>query len=153
MLCGVTTRIAADLKVTPLRKMLRRACGRAGLNVRVTPHAFRHKAASDLYAMSDFNAEIVAQEFGWAAADLVPLFADLPDARRAIAEPQRVRRHPRREAAALRTLLLMVLVLGAVLSLAVIQIPLIFLLPVLWIAFARHHFARHHFARRSCRAW
>ena len=32
---------------------------RAGLGARVTPHAFRHKAAAALYAASDFNAEMV----------------------------------------------------------------------------------------------
>jgi integrase len=51
--------------------MLRRACRRAGLQARITPHAFRHKAAAALYAATDFNAEMVAQEFGWASADLV----------------------------------------------------------------------------------
>ena len=54
-----------------VRKMLRRACRRAELQTRITPHAFRHKAAAALYAATDFNAEMVAQEFGWASADLV----------------------------------------------------------------------------------
>jgi integrase len=51
--------------------MLRRACGRAGLSVWVTPHGFRHKAAAALYAVSDFNAEMVAREFGWASPEMV----------------------------------------------------------------------------------
>jgi len=37
----------------------------------VTPHAFRHKAAAAFYAASDFNAEMVAQEFGWASPEIV----------------------------------------------------------------------------------
>ena len=47
-----------------LEKMLRRACKRAG-SESYAPPRFRHKAAADLYAESDFNAELVAQEFGW----------------------------------------------------------------------------------------
>jgi hypothetical protein len=31
----------------------------------------RHKAAAELYAVSDFNAEMVAQEFGWASPEMV----------------------------------------------------------------------------------
>jgi integrase len=54
-----------------VRKMLVRACKRAGLQARVTPHAFRHKAAAAFYAESDFNAEMVAQEFGWASPQMV----------------------------------------------------------------------------------
>lgn len=54
-----------------VRKMLARACRRAGLHVRVTPHGFRHKAAAAFYAESDFNAELVAQEFGWASPQMV----------------------------------------------------------------------------------
>jgi integrase len=54
--------------------MLGRACARARLSVWVTPHGFRHKAAAALYAASDFNAEMVAQEFGWASPDM---FTDL----------------------------------------------------------------------------
>jgi integrase len=54
-----------------VRKMLRRACRRAGLHAYVVPHAFRHKAAAAFYAATDFNAEMVAQEFGWASADIV----------------------------------------------------------------------------------
>lgn len=61
----------AALSTGGVRKMLRRACGRAGLHARITPHAFRHKAAAALYEASDFNAEMVAQEFGWASADMV----------------------------------------------------------------------------------
>jgi integrase len=61
----------AALTTAGVRKMLRRACQRAGLPVYVTPHAFRHKAAAAFYAASDFNAEMVAQEFGWASADMV----------------------------------------------------------------------------------
>ena len=61
----------AALTTAGVRKMLRRACRRAGLGAHVTPHAFRHKAASAFYAASDFNAEMVAEEFGWASADMV----------------------------------------------------------------------------------
>ncbi|WP_235683234.1 tyrosine-type recombinase/integrase [Mycolicibacterium fluoranthenivorans] len=61
----------AAMTTAAVRKMLRRACDRAGLSVRVTPHAFRHKAAAAFYAASDFNAEMVAQEFGWANPEMV----------------------------------------------------------------------------------
>jgi len=62
---------AAPLTTNGVRKMLQRACQRAGLGVRVLPHAFRHKAAAALYAESDFNAELVAQEFGWSSPAMV----------------------------------------------------------------------------------
>ena len=61
----------AALTTAAVRKMLRRACARARLSVWVTPHGFRHKAAAALYAASDFNAEMVAQEFGWASPEMV----------------------------------------------------------------------------------
>jgi integrase len=61
----------AALHTGGVRKMLVRACRRADLNVRLTPHGFRHKAAAALYAESDFNAELVAQEFGWASPAMV----------------------------------------------------------------------------------
>jgi integrase len=61
----------AALTTAGVRKMLRRAGDRAGLGARVTPHAFRHKAASAFYAASGFNAEMVAQEFGWASPEMV----------------------------------------------------------------------------------
>jgi integrase len=61
----------AALRTGGVRKMLGRACRRAGLNVQVLPHSFRHKAAAALYAESDFNAELVAQEFGWARPSMV----------------------------------------------------------------------------------
>jgi integrase len=61
----------AALTTAGVRKMLVRACNRADLHVRVTPHGFRHKAASAFYAASDFNAEMVAQEFGWASPEMV----------------------------------------------------------------------------------
>ncbi|MCH9729260.1 MAG: site-specific integrase [Actinomycetia bacterium] len=61
----------AALTTGGVRKMLARACQRAGLQVRVTPHGFRHKAAAAFYAESDFNAELVAQEFGWASPQMV----------------------------------------------------------------------------------
>lgn len=54
-----------------VRKMLRRACQRAGLDGYVTPHAFRHKAAAAFYETTDFNADMVAQEFGWAGPEIV----------------------------------------------------------------------------------
>jgi integrase len=59
------------LSTSGVRKMLRRSCQRAGLHARVTPHAFRHRAAAALYAETDFNAEMVAQEFGWASPSMV----------------------------------------------------------------------------------
>ncbi|WP_245671312.1 tyrosine-type recombinase/integrase [Nocardia amamiensis] len=65
------TTVGAALHTGGVRKMLGRACRRAGLNVRVLPHSFRHKAAAALYAESDFNAELVAQEFGWASPSMV----------------------------------------------------------------------------------
>jgi integrase len=61
----------APLTTTAVRKMLRRACKRGGLDSYITPHAFRHKAAADLYSSSDFNAELVAQEFGWSNPAMV----------------------------------------------------------------------------------
>lgn len=65
------SRAGTALTTSGVRKMLRRACQRADLNRYITPHAFRHKAAAELYAASDFNAELVAQEFGWASAEQV----------------------------------------------------------------------------------
>lgn len=59
------------LSTSGVRLMLRRSCERAGLNARTTPHAFRHRAAAALYAATDFNAEMVAQEFGWASPSIV----------------------------------------------------------------------------------
>ena len=59
------------LTTSGVRKMLRRASQRADLNGYITPHAFRHRAAAGLYAASDFNADLVAQEFGWARAEQV----------------------------------------------------------------------------------
>ncbi|PXX13354.1 site-specific recombinase XerD [Mycolicibacterium moriokaense] len=59
------------LSTSGVRKMLRRSCGRAGLDARITPHAFRHRAAAALYAATDFNAEMVAQEFGWSSPSMV----------------------------------------------------------------------------------
>jgi integrase len=61
----------AALSTSGVRKMLRRSCKRAGLSRRITPHAFRHKAAAAFYAATDFNAEMVAQEFGWATPEMV----------------------------------------------------------------------------------
>jgi hypothetical protein len=65
------TSAGAALTTAGVRKMLRRACRRAGIDVYVTPHSFRHKAAAALYAESDFNAELVAQEFGWSSPQMV----------------------------------------------------------------------------------
>jgi integrase len=61
----------AALTTGGVRKMLRRASQRADLNSYITPHAFRHRATANLYAASDFNADLVAQEFGWANATQV----------------------------------------------------------------------------------
>ena len=66
---GATAGLA--LTTAGVRKMLRRACQRAGLDAHVTPHAFRHKAAAAFYEATDFNADMVAQEFGWAGPDIV----------------------------------------------------------------------------------
>lgn len=63
--------LGSALTTDGVRKMLRRACSRAGLDARITPHAFRHRAAAALYAATDFNAEMVAQEFGWANPSMV----------------------------------------------------------------------------------
>lgn len=68
-IAGRTT--GAALTTAGVRKMLDRACHRAGQQLRVTPHSFRHKAAAALYVESDFNAELVAQEFGWASPQMV----------------------------------------------------------------------------------
>jgi integrase len=65
------TTVGAALTTAGIRKMLRRACGRAAIDVRVTPHSFRHKAAAAFYVASDFNADMVAQEFGWASPEMV----------------------------------------------------------------------------------
>lgn len=67
---GGTTPGAA-LATSGVRQMLHRAADRAGLAVRITPHGFRHKAAAALYAATGFNAEMVAQEFGWADPSMV----------------------------------------------------------------------------------
>jgi integrase len=61
----------AALTTSGVRKMLRRASQRGDLNSYITPHAFRHRAAASLYAASDFNADLVAQEFGWSRAEQV----------------------------------------------------------------------------------
>lgn len=61
----------AALTTSAVRKMLRRSCERALFDSYITPHAFRHKAAAALYAASDFNAELVAQEFGWSNPTMV----------------------------------------------------------------------------------
>lgn len=63
--------VGSALTTSGVRKMLRKGCERAGLPGYVTPHAFRHKAAADLYEASDFNADLVAQEFGWARPEQV----------------------------------------------------------------------------------
>lgn len=105
-----------------------------------------HFAAGRLN-IDEFDERVRQVYLAKTAADLVPLFADLPDAQRGSTAPQRVRRNPPRQGAALRVLLVM-LVLAAALGLALVQVPPFFLLPVLWIAFARHRFARH-----PCRAW
>ena len=50
-----------------VRKMLRSACDRAGIAGRIT-HLMHvsAQAVADFYAETDFNAEMVAQEHGWA---------------------------------------------------------------------------------------
>ena len=66
---GVTP--GAALTTAGVRKMLRRPANGQVLKAASPPHAFRHKAAADLYAASDFNAELVAQEFGWSNPAMV----------------------------------------------------------------------------------
>jgi integrase len=63
--------VGQALSTSAVRKMLRKACTRAGIDGYITPHALRHKAAAALYEASDFNAELVAQEFGWSSPEMV----------------------------------------------------------------------------------
>jgi hypothetical protein len=75
------------------------------------------------------------------SADIAVLFADLPDTRRTTApRKRRDRPHP---AAGLRVLIFVSLVLAVAAWVAIVHIPPFFLIPVLWIAFARHRFPRH----------
>lgn len=71
LICVKGRNAGAALATGGVRKMLRRASQRASLSGYITPHAFRHRAAANLYAASDFNADLVAQEFGWARAEQV----------------------------------------------------------------------------------
>jgi hypothetical protein len=95
----------------------------------------------------EFDARVREAYLAKTAADLVPLFADLPDKQRFTSEPVR-RRDPRREAAALRALVFVVAVLAAILWVALVRVPPLVFLPIVWLVLARRSFGR-----RSCRAW
>ncbi|RZL80973.1 MAG: DUF1707 domain-containing protein [Rhodococcus sp. (in: high G+C Gram-positive bacteria)] len=107
-----------------------------------------HFAAGRLET-DEFDARVREAYLAKTAADLVPLFADLPDKQRFAPEPERMRRRdPRREAAALRTLVFVVAVLAAILWVALVRVPPLVFLPIVWLVLARRSFGR-----RSCRAW
>ncbi|MFC9552011.1 DUF1707 domain-containing protein [Rhodococcus sp. NPDC056960] len=97
----------------------------------------------------EFDARVREAYLAKTAADLVPLFADLPDKQHFTSEPEPVRRRdPRREAAALRALVFVVAVLAAILWVALVRVPPLVFLPIVWLVLARRSFGR-----RSCRAW
>lgn len=100
----------------------------------------------------EFDARVRQAYLAKTAADLAPLFADLPGEQRfgteVEYEPEPSRRDPGREAAALRTLLFVIAVLAAVLWVLVVRVPPLVFLPIIWLVLARHHLGR-----RSCRAW
>ncbi|QDQ90520.1 DUF1707 domain-containing protein [Rhodococcus sp. WB9] len=106
-----------------------------------------HFAAGRLET-DEFDARVRQAYLAKTAADLTPLFADLPDEERFAPEPDRVRRDPGREAAALRTLVFVVAVLAAILWVALVRVPPLVFLPIVWLVLARRGFGR-----RSCRAW
>ncbi|GAF44685.1 uncharacterized protein DUF1707 [Rhodococcus wratislaviensis] len=106
-----------------------------------------HFAAGRLET-DEFDARVRQAYLAKTAADLTPLFADLPDKQRFAPEPDRVRRDPGREAAALRTLVFVVAVLAAILWVALVRVPPLVFLPIVWLVLARRGFGR-----RSCRAW
>ncbi len=66
-----TAGLGEPFKTDGVRAMLRRACKRAGLDEWFTPHNFRHYAAAGMYATSGFNAQLVADEFGWSSPQMV----------------------------------------------------------------------------------
>lgn len=66
-----TQGLGKPLTTDGVRAMLARACKRAGIEERLTPHIFRHYAAAGYYAETDFNAQLVADEFGWASSKMV----------------------------------------------------------------------------------
>ncbi|MFC0453957.1 DUF1707 SHOCT-like domain-containing protein [Rhodococcus jostii] len=107
-----------------------------------------HFAAGRLET-DEFDARVRQAYLAKTVADLVPLFADLPDKQRFAPEPERMRRRDtRREAAALRTLVFVVAVLAAILWVALVRVPPLVFLPIVWLVLARRSFGR-----RSCRAW
>lgn len=61
----------APLTTQAVRRMIDRTRLRAGITAHITPHSYRHLAASRLYAASNYNAELVAQEFGWTSPTMV----------------------------------------------------------------------------------
>ncbi|WP_072687038.1 DUF1707 SHOCT-like domain-containing protein [Rhodococcus marinonascens] len=95
----------------------------------------------------EFDARVRQAYLAKTVADLSPLFADLPDGRRFGADPQHVRRNSGRDAAVLRRLLFVVAVLAAVLWVAVVRVPPLVFLPIVWLVLARRYAGR-----RSCRA-
>ena len=108
-----------------------------------------HFAAGRLET-DEFDARVRAAYLAKTAGDLVPLFADLPDKQRFSPEPERMRtrRDPGREAAALRVLVFVVAILAAILWVALVRVPPLVFLPIVWLVLARRSFGR-----RSCRAW
>lgn len=61
----------APLTTQGARKAIERILERAEITEHITPHSFRHLAASRLYASTNYNAELVAQEFGWSDPQMV----------------------------------------------------------------------------------
>ncbi|MBC2639919.1 MULTISPECIES: DUF1707 domain-containing protein [unclassified Rhodococcus (in: high G+C Gram-positive bacteria)] len=107
-----------------------------------------HFAAGRLET-DEFDERVREAYLAKTAADLVPLFADLPAKQRVTSEPEPARRRdPRREAAALRALVFVVAVLAAILWVALVRVPPLVFLPVVWLVLARRNFGR-----RSCRTW
>jgi hypothetical protein len=70
------------------------------------------------------------------AADLVPLFADLPDLR-----PSR----PPSHRPDLRPLLILLMVAACVAWVVFLRVPPFFVFPLMWIFFARRRFAPHRY--------
>ena len=105
----------------------------------------RDGAAADLgehYSAGRLSAEEFEERVRLAyeartAADLAPLFADLPPLRQPAAP-----RRPRD----LRPLLLLAVVAGVIAWVAVLHVPPFFLFPLMWIFFSGRRFGRRRFA-------